>query len=677
MKKWLLILTGTAAAAALIFFGGKTLAQREIKEAIRDELRRSLNMEFDSLDVSVFTGSGCLYGVEMQPPVSQFLGKTAKVSAKLMRVKNVGWVNLLWFNEFDADLMEIDNPVVVLEETPATLPTPPKKEVTKGELGVIEIDRVVFRNAQFRIVKTLADTLAHTRADTLSFDLRGLRIRLNERPSLRLRHADFSLANLETAGSDSLAVPAFSAENFKVNFKNLLMSLGENLPVNVREAHFSFKKFQAKSVREASPRTWAAGVFALNLNTLRLTLKNNPILSVSSGDFALQDFLLAGDRRLGESTFSAADLRLDWKAFYAGLENLSPVSLDDASLSLKNAWVRQPGGDPFHDWHVQSLAASKSDETLKINGLEFRPKYSKTVFPQKTAFKLTRKHFEFSTIEMRGLNFDRLLKGDLVARHVAVQAPKLDAFQDQNEPPGAPVYKPTLQEALLKSSLTLHFDTVTMRDGSVRFEEIAPGKTESGVVEFSPLQVTALNVTNDLASIRRKPTMSISARAKFQKRAWVSSQFEMDLSSPSYAFTCEGSAEPMPFALFNGFLTPSANLHFEGGEIKKLSYQFRADNRSARGKMNLQYEGLDVAVQNELQEKRKLLSELAELVLLIKNNRAGDDDFRLGEISVQRDRHKGFFNFWWRAIQSGLTSTVLSNAGVKQMEKKKAKKESK
>ncbi|MEK7254775.1 MAG: hypothetical protein AAB316_08525, partial [Bacteroidota bacterium] len=455
----------------------------------------------------------------------------------------------------------------------------------------------------------------------LSFDLRGLRIRLKRHESLRLKSGSFSLANLETAGSDSFAVPAFSAENFKINLQNLRMSLAGNLPVNVRDVHFSFKNFTAKSAGELVGKTWSAGNFETNLHTVRLTLKNNKLLDVRSGDFSLQNFLLKGNPRLGEATLSAADLRLDLKAFYLGIEKMSPLVVGDAGLSVKNIKLAQPGGDPFHDIFVRSLTASKQNGTMKLTGFALKPKYSKRIFPKKTVQKLTRKDFELPELIFRGVNFERLLKGELVAQRLLISNPRFDAFQDRNSPDDFSTYKQLPQEQLRKSSVTIHLDTVLLTDGSVHFEEIAPGKWTPGVVEFSSIQVTALNLSNDPANIRRNPVMPVTMKGKFQKQAWLSSRFEMDLSSPNDAFTCQGSAEPMSFGLFNGFLLPSYNFHFEGGEILKMEYSFRADNRSATGKMNLQYQGLDVAVQNDANEKKRLLSEFAELVMLIKNNR--------------------------------------------------------
>jgi len=55
-----------------------------------------------------------------------------------------------------------------------------------------------------------------------------------------------------------------------------------------------------------------------------------------------------------------------------------------------------------------------------------------------------------------------------------------------------------------------------------------------------------------------------------------------------------------------------------------------------------------------------LLSGMLMLVLSRDNNPSGNK-MRVGNIDYDRNVHKGFFDNWWLALQSGIKSTTVPN----------------
>ena len=75
--------------------------------------------------------------------------------------------------------------------------------------------------------------------------------------------------------------------------------------------------------------------------------------------------------------------------------------------------------------------------------------------------------------------------------------------------------------------------------------------------------------------------------------------------------------------------------------------------------MDLEYENLKVRIlDSESKEERNLLGTLSNS-LLQKENLPAQKDYRQGQIRFERLPHKSIFNDLWKAVFSGIRSTVL------------------
>jgi len=101
------------------------------------------------------------------------------------------------------------------------------------------------------------------------------------------------------------------------------------------------------------------------------------------------------------------------------------------------------------------------------------------------------------------------------------------------------------------------------------------------------------------------------------------------------------------------------------GVIHSAKFYGLAENDTIIGRIEFLYNDLKVNVIKKQKEKKQgirdnlFLSALAGTVL-IKNNPQANKPVRICKMFFVRDPNKGFFNYIWKPVQSGLIHTLIS-----------------
>lgn len=281
---------------------------------------------------------------------------------------------------------------------------------------------------------------------------------------------------------------------------------------------------------------------------------------------------------------------------------------------------------------------------------------------------------EFPNIQIHGCQFHKLLEGALIASKISITEPRIEIFSDSNLPVDPKAYKNFPQESLLKASMGIRVDTIVVKNGTLKYENIPLNKTTTGKIDFDQMEAVFLNITNDTNKIAQNHILEIQAEARLYNKHIIKQHFWINLKSPAGDFTFTGSAANIPFAELNSFFTPALHITFEQGVINSLDYRITANHKTAKGVLTLQYEDIDFSLLNDKKEKKKILSELIDIFLVAENNIKGEKGFKKGVVDAGRDTRRSFFNFWWSAIQTGIASSVFSEKAINNIKKKSKEK---
>lgn len=341
----------------------------------------------------------------------------------------------------------------------------------------------------------------------------------------------------------------------------------------------------------------------------------------------------------------------------APTEGQRRLTFEDADMTLQN--LRAMGDDGYYDFSLERFHFSKKDSLLKLGNLAMQPKYSKQRWAARLGEKKSRLDFSVPEIQLRGWDFYALTEGHLTGRLLVLDSASLEVFSDLNMPDKADEVKIFPQEALLKSALKVSIDSVLVRGASLHYEQLPQGRTEAGDIWFRQLEAVVTNVTNDSSRIAASAVMAAQVRANFQGKYPTVNEFWFDLKSADQAFSFKGKVAKMPFVQFNPFVQPIIGLTFDAGEVDELHWSANANRHAANGELVMSYDGLEFTILNKKRKPARVLSALADLVLIRNDNQKGSDNFKTGKIDFERDVSRSFFSFWWSAIQSGLRSSML------------------
>lgn len=334
---------------------------------------------------------------------------------------------------------------------------------------------------------------------------------------------------------------------------------------------------------------------------------------------------------------------------------LQDVALDNENLS--------------HHLHLQHFSLSKADSLISLDGFSLTQHQPPNAFFQSLRFKEAWYEMTFPHITIRGWHFDDILSGRMRAAAIEVDSFGMHVRTNQNLVPDPQGYKRLPQEMLRNIPIALVVDSLVVRQGRLRFENLGVDKTEVGLLTFDPINASFRNVTNDSARIAQQKIMDVVATGYLQGKHPMYNHLWFDLTSPDNAFSFEGNAGKIPFASLNSFITPCADAVFDEGTINKISFRANADGTSANGSLTMDYEDLHFSLLDDEREHRKILSKVVDLLFVNEENDRSDEDFEKGVIHNLRKKNLSFFNYWWTSIQSGIRTSLVKEERLEKVKK--------
>lgn len=367
----------------------------------------------------------------------------------------------------------------------------------------------------------------------------------------------------------------------------------------------------------------------------------------------------------------AMDMALSDIHFNMQGDVMSSATFDDVEIRLQDVALDNENLD--HRLHLDNFSLSKKDSLVSLDGFTLKQYRSPNDFFKSLQYKDAWFEMQFPHTAIHGWRFDDMLSGKMRAAYIELDSFGMQVRTTQNLSPNPNKYKPMPQEMLQKIPIGVLVDSILMKHGKLRFENIGPGKTEVGVITFDPINATLYNVTNDSARIAEQKTMEVVAVGNLQGKYPIHNHLWFDLASTDNTFSFKGNASNIPFTSMNSFIKPTVNVYFDEGVINKINFSADSHGKIANGSLTMDYENLHFSLLNDERQRKKLLSKIVDLVFVSEDNNRSDEDFEKGVIHNIRNEHLSFFNYWWTTIQSGIRTSLVEEERFKKVKKFMAK----
>ncbi|MEO6670879.1 MAG: hypothetical protein ABIN36_15470 [Ferruginibacter sp.] len=282
--------------------------------------------------------------------------------------------------------------------------------------------------------------------------------------------------------------------------------------------------------------------------------------------------------------------------------------------------------------------------------------YIKTLKEQHDLYNVVIKNIYLEDIDTKKLIADKML----IAGKASIQ-PTIKVSLDRTVAPftGSKVGNYPHQ-LIQKVKFPIYVKTVVAHDAYISYTERNPDSKQQGTIFFSKANGTIDNVTNIPDYLAKNNMLVVKASALLMGKGKLQTKWNMPLDTKNGAFTITGSAGTFDPAVLNSVIEPLALASIKSGTIKSVQFSMNGNDAGAKGTSTLLYNNLKIEAlkvdSNDL-KKRGLISLVANAI--IKDDNPKNGETRVGDIDLERDKTRSFFNLVWKGIMKAAKRTAL------------------
>lgn len=419
---------------------------------------------------------------------------------------------------------------------------------------------------------------------------------------------------------------------------------------------------------------------------------------MSLGELSLEYFRISGgnaefyDKVHSKSVFSVNSISLLLTNLFvnpeAPLRTLIDKTYKDSKFSLGEVKFNSDKG--FYDYAMKGVDLDIAENRLVLNDFMLKPKYGKNQFAKKFGKQTDRIAVEIKTIEVAGFDLERYFTvGELLISTIKIDEVDMEIYRDKNDPFDFENFPKFPWQGLAGIQIPFEIDSISIRNSVIRYEELAPGRTEAGKVPLTNVKVDIFKVSNNPDYIAKNGPMVVLLEAKLFNEGDMFLQINVPSDLASSEFNFHGRIDRMNMQAFNMITELNVLVNIEQGQLDSLVFWANANEKIATGQMVMAYKNLKINVLKKETEKREsnefgLVSWLSNQVIKGFNpsEKNPGDKPAVAEIFVERDINKSVFNYIVKSLISGIKATLVPGVGqtlkkYEKAQKKEAKKEAK
>ncbi|MBN1198394.1 MAG: DUF748 domain-containing protein [Bacteroidales bacterium] len=337
--------------------------------------------------------------------------------------------------------------------------------------------------------------------------------------------------------------------------------------------------------------------------------------------------------------------------------------------------------DSMNTISIARLHLSTGKSTITIDSFALVPNFSDDDYSRKLGYQTDRMELRIPQINVKRFDFQAFLEENTVfAGEIGVTGLTLNDYRDKRVE--FPTWKrpPMIQQAIRKITIPVTVDTVLVTGGKVIYREQTGD--EPGMIFFDRMNGLVRNFTSDSLRISRGAELIADGTLYFMGEAEMSGEFRFPLQSPVDTFFFRGKAGRVDMSSVNPMVAKVTPVKINSGIVDSLDVHWmRGNGIYATGLLDLYYHDLQIEL---LKEKKGFLRRTGtDLLQFIVNMAVPEESpgyfgiHRSGYIWNNRNDEKGYFNFFWKSLLSGLKSSEGINSKEQRAFKKSLQKQDK
>ncbi|MEP2611422.1 MAG: hypothetical protein ABJH57_16390, partial [Cyclobacteriaceae bacterium] len=346
--------------------------------------------------------------------------------------------------------------------------------------------------------------------------------------------------------------------------------------------------------------------------------------------------------------------------------------LKSTKLNMSNIAVTTP--DSLYRFSVASVNYDGVLNEINLNDIALDPMYSKDEFSYLHEFQKDWFDMELTEIKISGFQTLKWIEEERVQLDaITISNLILDTHKDKRLPLPPDSEKPLPQALLSNLPIPVFVDEIKLISSYISHSEYSPTGTLPGVIFFQNLNAEINNITNDSLKLLRNPIMTFHSTGTMMNTGHFSVDVDFDLEDENQFYYFRGELLDMDLTELNELLENTAFVHIKDGYNKRVTFNFEANHDYALGEMKFYYNDLKITVLNQKAETHKhhaasIKSFFANTFVVNKKN-PHLLFVRQGDIFHHRNVNKAIFNYWAKALLSGVVSSIGAKNNKKEIKK--------
>lgn len=311
-----------------------------------------------------------------------------------------------------------------------------------------------------------------------------------------------------------------------------------------------------------------------------------------------------------------------------------------------------------------SLSIRTDQRELVIEGLQYSPRVSRSEFYEIWGVAKDMIEMEYGKLRFVDLDLKRFSRSQRIhAAALYIEEGNIHVSNDRRYPRMS-VNKigKSPHQLLMKLSHPIQIDSVFVDNTRIAYSEISEKYLREGEITFEGTSGWLAHVTNDSLALSKEPFVKADLNTYVMNQGQLHAHFAFDMLDEGGAFTYSGTLGPMNGKVFNRILTPLLGAEVGSAGIRGLRFEMQGNDHRNWGNLWFDYEDMKVNLM-EMDEdgnlsRKKLVSFLANELLINDSNPSKNGKYIVGRIHYQRPSDFSFFKTLWKSLLEGIKQTA-------------------
>ena len=326
-----------------------------------------------------------------------------------------------------------------------------------------------------------------------------------------------------------------------------------------------------------------------------------------------------------------------------------------------------------YEWDIQespyqlafdSLRVRTDTRQITIEGLRYTPNMSRNAFYQYMGYAKDMIELHFTQVNLMDVDLDKFSRSQRIhAGSLHLSEGAVHVSNDRRYP-RRPVNKigQSPHQQLMRIGQPLKIDTLHVDNVDISYSEISEKYHKEGDITFERTSGWIANVTNDSVSLSQNQIATADLTTYVQNQGKLNVQFTFDMLDERGAYTYKGTLGAMNGKAFNRILTPLLSAEVGTANIQELRFDMQGNDYRNWGTLWWDYSDMRVYLLDTHEDgstsRKKIISFLANELLINDSNPDSKGVYIIGKIDYQRPHEFSFYKTLWKSLLEGIKQTA-------------------